>query len=79
MGSFLTFWSPNGQFFGVVVGLKNCFKSNTVGKQLLISIFSSIINFDFDLVDKKNYVHAVTRFNDLISKMMNLQYDNDYN
>ena len=25
LGLFLTFWGPNGLFFGVVVGFENCF------------------------------------------------------
>ena len=26
LGSFLTFWGPNGLFFGVGVGIRNCFE-----------------------------------------------------
>ena len=37
-------------YFGVGVGLKKCFGSTDVVEQLLFSIVSSILTFDFDLI-----------------------------
>ena len=50
-GSFLTFWGPNGLFFGVGVGYKNTVLGSTrVVEQLSFSMFPSILTFDFDLI-----------------------------
>jgi len=50
LGSFLTFWGPNGLFLGSEWGSKIVLWSTHVFEQLLFSMFSSIMTFDFDLV-----------------------------
>ena len=44
LGSFFSFWGPNGLFFGLKKG------SNTVFEKLSFSMFSSILIFDFYLI-----------------------------
>ena len=50
MGSFLTFWGPNGLFLGSGFGSKTVLGSTHVVEQLSFSMFSSILIFDFDLI-----------------------------
>ena len=50
LGSFLTFFWVLMDYFGVGVGLKNFFGSTDVVEQLLFSIVSSILTFDFDFL-----------------------------
>ena len=50
LGSFLTFWGPNGLFLGLEKGLKTVLGSTHVVEQLLFSMFPLIMNFDFDLI-----------------------------
>ena len=49
LGSFLTFWSPNGLFLGSEKGPKTVLVSTHEVEQLSFSIFPSILTFDFDL------------------------------
>ena len=49
LGSFLTFWGPNGLFLGLWKGSKTVLGSTHVVEQLSISMFSSILTFDFYL------------------------------
>ena len=48
LGSFLTFWGPNGLFLGLGKGPKTVLGSTPVVEQLSFSIFLSILTFDFD-------------------------------
>ena len=48
LGSFLTFWGPNGLFFGSGLGLKTVLGSTHVVEQLSFSMFPLILTFDFD-------------------------------
>ena len=50
VGSFLTFWGPNGLFWGLAWGLKNVLVSAYIVEQLSFSMFSSILTFDFDFI-----------------------------
>ena len=50
LGSFLTFWSPNGLFLGLWKGSKTVLGSTHVVEQLLFSMLPSILTFDFDLI-----------------------------
>ena len=50
MGLFLTFWVPNWLFLGSMWGSKTVLGSTHVVDQLLFSIVSSILTFDFDLM-----------------------------
>ena len=49
LGSFLTFWGPNGLFLGLGRGLNSVLGSTHVVEQLSFSTFLSILTFDFDL------------------------------
>ena len=50
MGSFLTFWGPNGLFLGLWKGSKTVLGSTHVVEQLSFSMLPSILTFDFDLI-----------------------------
>ena len=50
LGSFFTFWGPNGLFLGLALGSTTVFGSAHVVKQLSFSMFLSILTFDFDLI-----------------------------
>ena len=49
LGSFLTFWGPNGLFLGLGKGSKTVLESTHVVEQLLFSMPSSMLTFYFDL------------------------------
>ena len=50
MGSFFTFWGPNGLFLGLWKGSKTVLGSTHVVEQLSFSMLPSILTFDFDLI-----------------------------
>ena len=50
MGSFFTFWGPNGLFLGSGFGSKTVLGSTHVVEQLSFSMFPSILTFVFDLI-----------------------------
>ena len=50
LGSFLTFWGPNGLFLGLGKGSNTVLGSTHVVEQLSFSMFPSILTFDFDLI-----------------------------
>ena len=50
LGSFLTFWGPNGLFLGLWKGAKTVLGSTHVVEQLSFSMIPSILTFDFDLI-----------------------------
>ena len=50
LGSFLTFWSPNGLLLRSVKGSKTYFGSTHVVEQLSLSMILSILTFEFDLI-----------------------------
>ena len=50
LGSFFTFWDPDGLFSGSVKVSKTVFGSNHVVEQLSFSLFLSILTFDFDSI-----------------------------
>ena len=50
MGSFFTFWGPNGLFLGLWKGSKTVLGSTHVVEQLSFSLFLSILTFDFDSI-----------------------------
>ena len=50
LGSFLTFWGPNGLFFGLGKGSKTVSGSTDVVEQLSFPMFPSFLRFDFDLI-----------------------------
>ena len=50
LGSFLTFWGPNGLFLGSGFGSKTVLGSTHVVEQLSFSMFPSILTFDFELI-----------------------------
>ena len=50
LGSFLTFWGPNGLYLGSGKGSNAVFGSTHVVEQLLFSMFLSTLAFDFDLL-----------------------------
>ena len=50
LGSFLTFWGPNGLFFGLGKGSKTVSGSTHVVEQLSFPMFPSFLRFDFDLI-----------------------------
>ena len=50
MGSFLTFWGPNGLFLGLWRGSKTVLGSTHVVEQLSFSLFLSILTFDFYVI-----------------------------
>ena len=50
LGSFLTFWGPNGLFLGMGRGPNTVLGSTQVIEQLSFSLFLSILTFDFDSI-----------------------------
>ena len=50
LGSFLTFWSPNGLFLGSRKGPNTVLGSTHVAEQLSFSMLPKILTFDFDLI-----------------------------
>ena len=50
LGSFLTFWGPNGLFLGLRYGLTTVLGSTHLVEQLSFSLFPTILTFDFDLI-----------------------------
>ena len=50
LGSFLTFWGPNGLFLGLWKGSKTVLGSTHVVEELSFSLFLSILTFDFGLI-----------------------------
>ena len=50
LGSFLTFWGPNGLFLGLGLGSTSYLGSTHVVEQLSFSLFLSILTFDSDLI-----------------------------
>ena len=50
LGSFFTFWGPNGLFLGLEDGLTTVLGSTYVVEQLSSSLFFSILTFYFDLI-----------------------------
>ena len=50
LGSFFTFWGPNGIYLGLGKGSITVFGSSHLVEQLLFSMFPSILTFDFDLI-----------------------------
>ena len=50
LGSFLTFWCPNGLFLGLEKGRNTVLRTTHVVEQLSFSIIPSILTFDFDLI-----------------------------
>ena len=50
LGSFFTFWGPNGLFLGLGYDLKTVLGSTHVVEQLSSSMLPSILTFDFDLI-----------------------------
>ena len=50
LGSFLTFWGPNGLFFGLGKSPNTVLGSTHLVEQLLLSIVPSILTLDFDLI-----------------------------
>ena len=50
LGSFFTFWGPNGLFLGLWNGSETVSGSNHVVEQLSFSMLPSILTFDFDLI-----------------------------
>ena len=50
LGSFFTFWGPNGLFLVLGQGLNTVLGSTHVVEQLSFSMFSSILIFDFYLI-----------------------------
>ena len=50
LGSFLSFWGPNGLVGGSEQGSTTVFGSTHVVEQLLYSIFPSILTFNFDIL-----------------------------
>ena len=49
LGSFFTFWGPNGLFLGLGKGSNTVLGSTHVVEQLLFSIVPSFLTFDFVL------------------------------
>ena len=49
LGTFLTFWGPNGLFLGFGKGSYTVLGSTHVVEQLSFSLLPSILTFDFDL------------------------------
>ena len=47
LGSFFTFWGPNGLFLWLGKGSKTVLGSSHVVEQLSFSLFHSILTFDF--------------------------------
>ena len=50
LGSFLTFWGPNGLFLGLGKGSNSVLGSTHVVEQLSFSMLSSILTFYFCLI-----------------------------
>ena len=50
LGSFLSFWGPNGLFLGLGKSSNTVLGSTHVVKQLSFSMFSSIMIFNFCLI-----------------------------
>ena len=50
LGSFLTFWGPNGLFLGLRKGPNTAQRSTYVVEQLSFYMLPSILTFDFDLI-----------------------------
>ena len=50
LGSFFTFWGPNGLFLGLWKGSKTVLGSTHVVEQLSFFMFPSILKFDFDFI-----------------------------
>ena len=50
LGSFLTFWGPNGLFLGLGKGSNSVLGSTHVVEQLSFSMLSSFLTFDFCLI-----------------------------
>ena len=50
LGSFFTFWGPNGLFLGSEKGSKTILGSIHVVDQLSISMSPSILTIDFDII-----------------------------
>ena len=50
MGSFFTFWGPNGLFLGLGKGSKTTLGSARVVEQLSFSMLRSILTFDLGLI-----------------------------
>ena len=50
LGSFLTFWGPNGLFLGLGKGSNTVLGSTHVVEQLSFSMLSSFLIFDFYLI-----------------------------
>ena len=50
LGSFFTFWGPNGLFLGLGKGSNTVLGSTHVVEQLSFSMFLSILIFDFYLI-----------------------------
>ena len=50
LGSFFTFWGPNGLFLGLEWGSTTVLGSTHVVEQLSSSLFFSILAFYFDLI-----------------------------
>ena len=50
LGSFLTFWGPNGLSLGLGYGSTTVLRSTYVVEQLSFSFFLSILTFTFDLI-----------------------------
>ena len=50
LGSFLTFWGPNGLFLGLGKGSNSVLGSAHVVEQLSLSMFLSNLTFDLDLI-----------------------------
>ena len=50
LGSFFTFWGPNGLFLGLGKGSNTVLGSTHVIEQLSFSMFLSILLFDFYLI-----------------------------
>ena len=50
LGSFFTFWGPNGLFLGLGKGSNTVLGPTHVVEQLSFSMFPSILTFDFTLI-----------------------------
>ena len=50
LGSFFTFWGPNGLFLGFRYDSSTVLGSNYVAKQLSFSMIPSILTLDFDFI-----------------------------
>ena len=50
LGSFFTFWGPNGLFLGLGKCSKTVLGSAPVVEVISFSLFLSILTFDFDLI-----------------------------